>query len=62
MSVRQFFIRYPRLVAWFVLAVFMVPMLLWAAKDVGLLPGQLAALVVSTVLLAGLCVWIIGWE
>jgi hypothetical protein len=40
----------------------MVPMLLWAAKDVGLLPGQLAALVVSTIVLAGLCAWIIGWE
>ena len=62
MSVRQFFSQHPQLVAWFVLAVFMVPMLLWAAKDVGLLPGQLAALVVSTVLLAGLCVWIIGWD
>ena len=62
MSVRQFFSQHPQLVAWFVLAVFMVPMLLWAAKDVGLLPGQLAALVVSTVLLAGLCGWIIGWD
>ncbi len=62
MSVRQFFSEHPQLVAWFVLAVFMVPMLLWAAKDVGLLPRQLAALVVSTVLLAGLCAWIIGWE
>jgi hypothetical protein len=40
----------------------MVPMLLWSAKDVGLLPGQLAALVASTIILAGLCAWIIGWE
>jgi dephospho-CoA kinase len=62
MSVRKFISQHPRLVAWFILAVFMVPMLLWAAKDVGLLPGQLAALVVSTILLAGLCAWIIGWE
>ena len=62
MSVRKSISQHPRLVAWFVLAVFMVPMLLWAAKDVGLLPRQLAALVVSTVLLAGLCAWIIGWE
>jgi hypothetical protein len=62
MPVRQFLSQHPRLVAWFVLAVFMVPMLLWAARDVGLLPGQLATLVVSTILLAGLCAWIIGWE
>jgi len=62
MSVREFIGQHPRLVAWLVLAVFMVLMLLWAAKDVGLLPGQLMALVVSTILLAGLCAWIIGWE
>ena len=62
MSVRRFFSQHPRLLAWLILAVFMVPMLLWAAKDVGLLPSQLAALVVSTIVLAGLCAWIIGWE
>lgn len=62
MFVREFLSQHPRLVAWFILAVFMVPMLLWAAKDVGLLPRQLAALVVSTIFLAGLCSWIIGWE
>jgi hypothetical protein len=62
MSVRRFFGQHPRLLAWFILAAFMVPMLLWASKDVGLLPGQLVALVVSTILLAGLCAWIIGWE
>jgi dephospho-CoA kinase len=62
MSVREFISEHPHLVAWFVLAAFMVPILLWAAKDVGLLPGQLATLVVSTILLAGLCAWIIGWE
>ena len=62
MSIRKIIGQHPRLVAWFILAVFMVPMLLWAAKDVGLLPGQLAALVVSAIVLAGLCAWIIGWE
>ncbi len=60
--IRQFLGQHPRLVAWFVLALGMVIMLLWAAKDVGLLPGQMAALVIATILLAGLCVWIIGWE
>jgi len=62
MSVKEFLSQHPRLVAWFVLAVFMVPMLLWAARDVELLPGQLATLVISTIILAGLCAWIIGWE
>jgi MFS superfamily sulfate permease-like transporter len=59
---KDFFNRHPRLVAWLFLALGMVLILLWAARDVGLLPSQLAALVVSTIILAGLCVWIIGWE
>ncbi len=54
--------RHPRLTAWIGLAIGMVIILLWSAKDVGLLPSQLAALVVATILLAGLCIWIIGWE
>jgi len=61
-SLREFVSRHPRLMAWLALAAAMVGMLLWAAKDVGLLPGQLAFLVISTIALAGLCVWIIGWE
>jgi hypothetical protein len=61
-SIREFASRHPRLISWIVLALGMVIMLLWAAKDVGLLPGQMIALVVATILLAGLCVWIIGWE
>jgi peptidoglycan/LPS O-acetylase OafA/YrhL len=54
--------QHPRLTAWCALAIGMVIILLWSAKDVGLLPTQLAALVVATIILAGLCVWIIGWE
>jgi protein-S-isoprenylcysteine O-methyltransferase Ste14 len=62
MSVKNWTGRHPRLTAWAVLAVGMVIILLWAAKDVGLLMGQWIALVAVTILLAGLCVWIIGWE
>ncbi len=61
-SIRAFADRHPRIVAWIALAIGMVIILLWAAKDVGLLPTQLLALAVATVVLAGLCVWIIGWE
>jgi len=61
-AIKTFFSDHPQLLAWLVLAVGMVAILIWAAKDVGLLAGQWAALIVSTVLLAGLCVWIIGWE
>lgn len=61
-ALRSFASKHPRIVAWIVLAIGMVIILLWASKDVGLLPTQLAALVVATIALAGLCVWIIGWE
>ena len=61
-SIVEFYNRHPKLVAWIVLAIGMVVMLLWSAKDVGLLPTQTLALVIATIGLAGLCVWIIGWE
>jgi hypothetical protein len=54
--------RHPRLTAWAILAVGMVIILIWAARDVGLLPGQWAALIVATILLAGLCTWIVSWD
>jgi len=60
--IRSFFSEHPRLAAWLVLAVGMVAILVWSARDVGLLPGQWAALIVATIGLAGLCIWIIGWE
>jgi len=61
-AIKQFVVDHPRLAAWLVLAVGMVAILVWSARDVGLLPGQWAALIVATIGLAGLCVWIIGWE
>lgn len=61
-ALKDFGARHPRLSAWVALAIGMVVILLWSAKDVGLVPTQLLALVVATILLAGLCVWIIGWE
>jgi hypothetical protein len=61
-SIKRFVSQHPRLTAWLVLAIGMVAILAWSAKDVGLLPAQWAALIVATIGLAGLCVWIIGWE
>ena len=54
--------NHPRLSAWFALAVGMVAILVWSAKDVGLEPGQWTALIAATIGLAGLCILIIGWE
>lgn len=53
---------HPRLAAWIVLATGMVGFLVFEARDVGLLATQWLALIVATVLVAGLCVWIISWE
>ncbi len=58
---RQFIGRHPRLAMWVALAVGMVVILVVAARDQAFTAGQWAALVGATVLLAGLCVWIIGW-
>jgi hypothetical protein len=59
---KAFATQHPNLAAWIALAIGMVVMLLIAVQHVGLLPGQVLALVVVTVLLAGLCVWIISLE
>ena len=54
--------QHPRLAAWVVLAIGMVVVLIVAARDVGLLWNQWLFLILATIGLAGLCVWIIGWE
>ena len=61
-SLKQFVSQHPRLTAWVVLAVGFVVILVSSARDVGFSAGQWAALIVATIGLAGLCVWIIGWE
>jgi hypothetical protein len=61
-SIKAWINLHPKLTAWSVLAIGMVILVVWSAKDVGLLPGQFLALIVATIGLAGLCVWIIGWE
>jgi len=58
----QFADARPRLAAWIVLSVCIVALLLVEARDVGLLIGQWIALIVASVLVAGLCIWIVSWE
>jgi hypothetical protein len=52
----------PRLAAWIVLSLGIVILLLIEARDVGLLITQWIALIVASILVAGLCVWIVSWE
>jgi K+ transporter len=53
---------HPRVSAWILLSVGMVALLVFEARDVGLLPGQWIALIVATVIVAGACIWIVSWE
>lgn len=53
--------RHPNLFAWLVLAIGMVIILLFTARDVGLQTMQWFWLIVITVLVAGACIWIISW-
>ncbi len=52
----------PRLAAWIVLSLGIVILLVIEARDVGLLLGQWIALIVASVVVAGLCIWIVSWE
>ena len=58
---KNWIMSHPNLTAWFVLSVGMVAILVFEARDVGLLGMQWFWLVVITVLVAGACGWIIGW-
>jgi hypothetical protein len=53
---------HPNLAAWAVLAIGMVAVLAFSARDVGLSASQWAWLILATVLVAGLSAWIISWE
>ncbi|HEX9923267.1 MAG TPA: hypothetical protein VGD99_11445 [Anaerolineae bacterium] len=60
--IKNFASKHPQITSWIVLAVGMVIILVWSASDVGFTGSQWTALVITTILLAGACVWIIGWE
>lgn len=59
---KNWIVKHQSLTAWAVLALGMVAILVYEARDVGLEGSQWFWLIVITVLVAGLCVWIISWE
>ncbi|MCI0399360.1 MAG: hypothetical protein L0332_11380 [Chloroflexi bacterium] len=59
--VKSWISSHPNLAAWIVLALGMVAILAWEARDVGLAAMQWFWLVVITILVAGACIWIISW-
>jgi hypothetical protein len=59
---KNFWSNHPVLSNWLVLAFGFVVILGISARHVGFTAGQWVALIAVTVLLAGLCAWIIDWE
>lgn len=51
---------YPRLSAWVVLSAGIIALLVYEARDVGLSTGNWIALIVASIIVAGLCIWIVG--
>ncbi len=60
-SIKNWIKAHPNITAWIVLALGMVAILVWEARDVGLAANQWFWLIVVTVLVAGSCIWIISW-
>jgi hypothetical protein len=60
-AIRRIVNEHPNLSAWLVLAVGMVAILVYEARDVGLEGMQWFWLILITVLVAGACIWIISW-
>ena len=60
-SIKNLIKAHPNLTAWIVLALGMVAILVWEARDVGLETSQWFWLIIVTILVAGACIWIISW-
>ncbi|MCB0112989.1 MAG: hypothetical protein R2873_23315 [Caldilineaceae bacterium] len=61
-GLKRFWNDHPVLSNWLVLAVGFVVILVFSARHVGFTPSQWTALIAATILLAGLCAWILDWE
>lgn len=60
-AIKNWIFRHPSLTAWIVLAIGMNAILIFEARDVGLLPMQWFWLILITTLVAGACIWIVSW-
>lgn len=60
-AIKDWVLRHSSLAAWIVLAIGMNAILIYEARDVGLLPMQWFWLILITTLVAGACIWIVSW-
>lgn len=58
----KIFDTYPRISMWVVLSVGIIGLLVYEARDVGLTTGNWIALIIASIVVAGLCIWIVSWE
>jgi hypothetical protein len=56
------FDTYPRISAWVILSAGIIILLLIEARDVGLTVGNWIALIIVSIIVAGLSIWIVSWE
>lgn len=61
-TLRTLYDKHPNLILWAALALGMGIVVAIAARNIGFSAAQWTALAAATVVLAGLCVWIISWE
>ena len=61
-AIKKFVGNHPQITSWIVLSIGFLIILFWSARDVDFNTSQNVALAITTILLAGACVWIIGWE
>ena len=61
-ALKTFWTEHPVLSNWLVLAIGIVVVPYFSARHIAFEPMQWAALAGATVILAGLCAWIINWE
>ena len=61
-TIKRLFETHPRLMSWLILAIAMLIILVVATWHISLQPLQRVAMAGATIVLAGLCVWIIYWE
>jgi len=61
-KIARLFDTHPRLMAWLLLAIAMLAIFFVASHNLSLELSQSAAMAAATVVLAGLCVWIVFWE
>ncbi len=58
----KIFDTYPRISMWGVLSAGIIALLVYEARDVGLTTGNWIALIIASIVVAGLCIWIVSWE